>query len=118
MSVAHPLLCLVLVGGLLGCASSEVARGNVDGASVDAAPVESNPPTHLPGVVLWLDGDFGVTSEGGHLRSWMDRSPAGLVFEPRPLRPLPDWHGTPPLPESPGPVLDVLASHGALRFDG
>lgn len=120
MPLPRLLLRPILIACFWGCASSEVATSSVDGAPLDAADgaVESNPPVQLPGVVLWLDGDFGVASAGGHLRSWTDRSPAGLVFEPRPLRQLPDRSDLPPLPESPGPVPDVLASHGALRFDG
>jgi hypothetical protein len=118
MPAPRPLLCPILIGCLLGCDSSEVATSHVDGGTLEDAAAASNPPVQLAGVVLWLDGDFGVTNEGGHLRSWKDRSASGLVFEPRPLRPLPDRSDLPPLPESPGPVPDVLGSHGALRFDG
>jgi hypothetical protein len=104
-----------------GCGGSEdgsadapttpVADAAVSDASSasDAAPPDARPPFSpgdLPGLTLWLDGDFGVTLEGGEVESWQDRGPNGALARSLTLA------------GRPTPALGGINGHAAIHFNG
>jgi serine/threonine protein kinase len=63
-------------------------------------------PSELPGLVLWLEADKGVTTDEGRVRLWADQSRKGNNAK-QPM-------------ESQRPLFvdDVINGHAVVRFDG
>jgi hypothetical protein len=115
---AEGLLVLLLggtsCGGVHGIAVNEMDGGvrphdaavsdalvTAETTTADAPPL----PFEIPGLAVWLDGDYGVTSSGHGIDSWLDRSPQRHLFA-----------GQTPFGAWPAPAS--LRGHGAVRFDG
>lgn len=64
------------------------------------APVTPTPP--ITNMILWLDGQNGIQTSGGHITSWTDRSGNGYVTVPA-------------LGTDPSAVLTVT-THGGLNY--
>jgi hypothetical protein len=93
---------LALLGAsLLACGGS----GSQNPFKPTDIVIAGGPPIELAGLALWLDGDFGVTDASGPVRTWIDRSGHGHVFERESLA-------------EPGATGDRLRDHGAVRLDG
>ncbi len=57
-------------------ASHADAPGQHDGPAQRDAAVDAGPwtPARLPGIVVWLSADQGVTTSNSHVSTWLDRS--------------------------------------------
>lgn len=58
-------------GASAGAAGADASSGGAAGAGGDAGTVK---PSDIPGLVLWLRGDLGLTAAAGRVSAWSDQS--------------------------------------------